>query len=159
MRKIPAAMILVLCISVIVHARQEEQPEDRVQVRGTFGTATFFESEPHKVFGAMVDFRLVGGLRVGPEVLYHIGPDQDRDITSTILLTYDFRRLKRVTPFFTGGAGVLHSTYGRWTRNGVTAGIGGGVKIAISRNLFVAPEVRVGWEPIGRAMVSVGYRF
>jgi len=158
MRKIPAAMILVLCISVIAHARQDE-PADRVQVRGMFGTAVFIESEPHNVYGAMIDFRLVKGLRVGPEVLYHIGPGQDRDITSTILLSYDFRRLKRVTPFITGGAGLLHHKYGRSTWNGVTAGFGGGVKIGISRNFFVAPEIRAGWDPIGRAMVSIGYRF
>jgi opacity protein-like surface antigen len=151
-------MILVLCISVIAHARQD-RAEDRVQVRGVFGTAGFIESDPHDIFGAMVDFRLVNGLRVGPEVLYHIGPGQDRDITSTILLSYDFRRLKRVTPFITGGVGVLHHTNGRSTWNGVTAGFGGGVKIAISRNLYVAPEIRGGWEPIGRAMVSIGYRF
>ena len=158
MRTIPAAMILLLSVSVTAHARQDGA-DDRVQVRGIFGSATFYESDPHTVFGALVDFRVVGGLRVGPEVLYHIGPGQDRDITSTLLLSYDFRRLKRVTPFITGGAGVLHHTYGRSTWSGLTAGFGGGVKIAISRNLFVAPEIRGGWEPLGRAMVSIGYRF
>jgi hypothetical protein len=158
MRTIPAAMILLLCVSVMARA-QEDRAQGRVEVRGILGTATFYESDPHDAFGALVDFRLASGLRVGPEILYHIGPGKDRDITSTFLMSYDFRRQKRVTPFITSGAGVLHHTYGRSTWTGLTAGFGGGVKFTISRKLFVAPEVRLGWEPIGRAMVSIGYRF
>ena len=158
MRSIPAAIIVVLCVSAMAQARQD-RPEDRVQIRGLFGSAAFFESQTHKTVGATIDFRLAGGLRLGPELIYHIGPDQDRDITSTALVSYDFRRLKRVTPFVTGGVGLLHHTEGRGSSNSLTAGGGGGLKFAITQRLFVAGEVRAGWEPIARAMVGIGYRF
>jgi len=141
----------------MAHARQDRS-EDRVQIRGLLGGAAFFESQTHKAMGATVDFRLAGGLRLGPEVIYHIGPGQDRDITSTLLVSYDFRRLKRVTPFVTGGVGLLHHMEG-WSWNSFTMGGGGGLKIAISPRLFVTGEVRAGWEPVGRAMVGIGYRF
>ena len=54
-----------------------------MQVRGLFGGSAFLESQTHKAMGATADFRLAAGLRLGPEVIYHIGPGQDRDITST----------------------------------------------------------------------------
>ena len=158
MRTIPAAILAVLCVSVMAHARQN-RPEDSVQIRGLFGGAAFFGAETHKAMGASADFRLARGLRLGPEVIYHIGPGRDRDITSTLLVSYDFRRLKRVTPFITGGVGLLHHMEGQWSWNSSTIGGGGGVKVAISRRLFVAGEVRAGWEPFGRAMGGLGYRF
>jgi hypothetical protein len=159
MRTIPAAIIIALCVSVMAHA-QQDRPEDRVQVRGLVGGSAFFESQIHKAVGGTVDFRLAGGLRLGPEVIYHIGPGQDRDITSTALVSYDFRRLKRVTPFVTGGVGLFHHTEGRgWSSNSFTAGGGGGLKIAITRHLFLAGEVRAGWEPVAQAMMGIGYRF
>ena len=40
-----------------------------------------------------------------------------------------------------------------------TASVGGGVKIFLTKRLFVAPEVSVGREPDVRATVSVGYLF
>ena len=158
MRTIPAAIIIALCVSVMAHA-QQDRPEDRVQVRGLVGGSAFFESQTHKAVGGTVDFRLAGGLRIGPEVIYHIGPGQDRDITSTALVSYEFRRLKRVTPFVTGGVGLLHHMDGRWSSNSFAAGGGGGLKIAMTGRLFVVGEVRAGWEPIGQAMVGIGYRF
>ena len=158
MRTIPAAIIVVLCGSVMAHA-QEDRPEDRVQVRGLFGGSAFLESQTHKAVGATADFRLAAGLRLGPEVIYYIGPGEDRDITSTALVSYDFRRLKRVTPFVTGGVGLLNHMDGPRSWNSITAGGGGGLKFAITRRLFAAGEVRAGWEPVARAMVGIGYRF
>ena len=157
MRTIPAAIIIALCVSVMAHA-QEDRPEDRVQVRGLVGGSAFFESQTHTALGGTVDFRLAGGLRLGPEVIYHIGPGQDRDITSMALVSYEFRRLKRVTPFVTGGVGLFHHTEG-WSSKSFMVGGGGGLKIAITRRLFVVGEGRAGWEPIAQAMVGIGYRF
>jgi hypothetical protein len=152
------ATILVLCLGAAAHA--QERPEDRVQIRGVAGWAGFGDSRliHHTVLGGATDIRLVAGLRAGPEVLYHIGPGSDRDITLMPVLSYDFRRLSRVTPFVSGGFGVLRHTGGDGWANSATFGAGGGVKIAISRSFFVAPEVRVGWDPTVRAMISIGYR-
>jgi hypothetical protein len=68
MRTIPGAIIVVLCVSVMAHARQD-RPEDRVQVRGLFGSAAFFEPRPIRPWAPSADFRLARGLRLGPEVI------------------------------------------------------------------------------------------
>ena len=159
--RITAIMILVLSLSVVAHA-QEERSEDRVQVRAITGWAGFGDEGGlihHGVVGGSMDFRLLAGLRAGTEVLYHVGPGQDRDISFLPTLSYEFRRLKRVAPFVSAGYGVLrHSGGARWS-NSLTVGLGAGVKIALSERLFIAPEIRSGWEPVARAMVSIGYRF
>jgi hypothetical protein len=152
-------VICVLCLCVAAHA-QQDRPENRIQVRGVAGWTGFGESIiDHAVVGIATDVRLLAGLRSGLELLYHIGPDRDRDISLLPVLSYDFRRLKRVTPFVSGGMGVLrHTNGGRWSTS-FTLGAGGGVKLAVSEHFFVAPEVRVGWEPAVRLMASVGYRY
>jgi len=52
-----------------------------------------------------------------------------------------------------GGDGI-DTSFTTWT-----ASVGGGVKIFLTKRLFVAPEVRVGREPNVRGTVSVGYVF
>ena len=47
----------------------------------------------------------------------------------------------------------------RFSSNGFTAGVGAGARIRIGNRLWLSPEFRVGWEPIIRATVSVGYTF
>jgi len=151
-------MILAGCLCIPAYA-QEDRREDRVQVRGIAGWAGFYEDSSHRVAGVTTDIRLIAGLRVGPEVLYYAGGGQDRDITAMTVLTYDFRRSKRVTPFVSGGAGGLWHRDSRGWKNSMTFGAGAGVKFAISKRLFIAPEIRGGWEPLARASVSIGYRF
>ena len=149
-------VICMLCLCVAAHP-QLEHPEDRFQVRGVAGWAGFGDEGliHHDVLGVMTDVRLAGGLRIGPEVLYNIGPGRDRDFSIMPVVGYDFRRLKRFTPFVNGGFGLLlHTDGSRWS-NSFAYGAGGGVKIAISERFFIAPEVRAGWEPVARAMISL----
>jgi len=153
-------MILVLCLRVVAYA-QEEIPRDRIEVRGIAGWSGFADEAllHHGALGGMVDFRLKDGLRLGPEVLYHIGPRKDRDVSLVLVFSRDFRRLKKVSPFVSAGGGVLFHSEGRQWYYSSTYGAGAGVKFAISKHLFVAPEIRVGWEPAIRVMGSFGYRF
>jgi len=139
-------MILACCLCIPAYA-QEERQDDRVQVRGIFGASAFYEADIHKTVGVMTDVRLLAGLRFGPEVVYHIGPPQDRDMTTMAVLSYDFNRSKRVTPFISAGGGMLRQNdRGRWLWRRPAYGAGGGVKIATSERLFIAPELRLGWE-------------
>src|SRR5262245_20689811 len=153
-------MILVLCPCVHAYA-QEEIPRDRFEVRGIAGWSGFADESliHHGALGGMTDVRLKGGLRIGPEVLYHIGPRKDRDVSLLLVSSYDFRRLKRVSPFVSWGGGMLIHSDGRQWHSSYTYGGGTGVKFSISKQLFVAPEIRVGWEPALRVMGSLGYRF
>src|SRR5262249_13949072 len=150
---------LVLCLSVAAYG-QEESPRDRIQVRGVAGWSGFADEGliHHGVLGVMTDVRLASGLRAAAEVLYHIGPRNDLDVSLVPVLSYDFQLLKRVSPFVTAGYGVLlHSGGRRWAKR-PTYGVGAGTKFAISKHLFVAEEVRFGWEPAIRVTGSRGYR-
>lgn len=48
-------------------------------------------------------------------------------------------------------------TYFFWGHSG-TFGAGLGVTVFLNERLFVAPGVRLGWEPFLRSTVSAGYR-
>jgi hypothetical protein len=117
--------------------------------------------------GGAVDVRLVAGLRVGPEILYHIGPtttyrglEKDRDMTLSLMTSYDFKRSGRVTPYVTVGGGMLRRSYrGTWWSESFTFSAGSGMKIALSKRVFVAPELRGGLNPTVQASVRIGYRF
>ncbi|HEY5883426.1 MAG TPA: hypothetical protein VIT88_02005 [Pyrinomonadaceae bacterium] len=41
----------------------------------------------------------------------------------------------------------------------LSASAGAGLKMFISKHIFVAPEARLGWQPTARATVSIGYVF
>jgi hypothetical protein len=60
----------------------------------------------------------------------------------------------RDTDFVTGAPVTFDTSYKTWTANA-----GGGLKVFISKHLFVAPEARIGYQPTLRATVSIGYAF
>ena len=56
--------------------------------------------------------------------------------------------------FVTGAPRVFDTSVTTWT-----ASAGGGVKMFLTKRLFVSPELRVGSEPTVRATINVGYVF
>ena len=60
----------------------------------------------------------------------------------------------RDTDFVTGTPVTFDTSYTTWS-----ASAGGGVKVFVSKHLFIAPEARLGREPTARATVSIGYVF
>jgi hypothetical protein len=159
--RILTAMIFVLTLGICAWAQEESSP-GRVEASGLLGSTGFGEDLiRHTTVGGGADVRLVAGLRVGSEILYHIGPKVDRDMSLSLTASYDFNRTSRVTPFVTAVGGMLRRSYGgvwRWSE-GATCGAGAGVKIALSKRVFVAPEVRAGLNPELQASVRIGYRF
>ena len=69
----------------------------------------------------------------------------------------------RVVPYVLGGVGWARSRFKgltpTFTNNEVFVEAGGGVKIYFAQNWFIAPDLRIGWEPHVRASVGVGYTF
>lgn len=117
----------------------------------------------HTSFGVGAEWIVLPWLTVGPEVLYMVGPGDDRDTFVLGVARIGVRPFaSRVEPFLTIGGGLMahrdrfgsqsyHATEGAWIG-------GGGVRINATSRIFIAPEVTVGWEPHIRASVSVGIR-
>jgi hypothetical protein len=143
----------------------QENGRNRFEVEATGGWAGFPDDRwiHHGIVGGSFRTFIIGSLNIAPEVLYMVGPDGDRDVSVTPMAGYQFRRSARVQPYVNGGVGWLRHQEAFGTRSfsstGVTFGGGGGFKIRISDRLFVASEVRLGWEPFLRTTVSIGYSF
>ena len=121
---------------------------------------------------AMINHGIVGGaarwnvsprISIGPEIVYMIGPGEDRDLFLTGNVTFDVFSNRRVTPFFVAGGGLFRhsdrvgsgsfsSTEGAFTG-------GGGVRFLIGERFYLAPEARLGWELHTRLSISAGWRF
>jgi hypothetical protein len=117
----------------------------------------------HVVVGGHVRFPLTPSLTIGPEITYMVGPGSDRDLVATGNLWVDLTAPDRsgparIVPFLVVGGGIFtHSERGCSSTEASLTG-GGGLRVWITDHVYVAPEVRLGWEPHVRAMVSVGVR-
>ena len=131
------------------------------------GWAGFVDEETidHSVVGGAARFYLTPRLSVGPEVVFMRGPGEDRDFMATGNVTFDLfgptgGRRPRITPFVVGGAGIFRNrnqffgSSSAHTEGAFTAG--GGVRAFVSDRVYVASDVRVGWELHLRATVAVG---
>jgi hypothetical protein len=121
-----------------------------------------------------VRFYVTRRVSVEPEFLYMRNSLDDQDYLIQPSVAYDLAQSTgRFVPYVIAGAGVLHHR-GRffgadfdtgqprvfdtsYTSFAVSAG--GGVKMFLSKRLFIAPEGRVGWQPSLRGTVSIGYVF
>ena len=137
-----------------------------VDIRAGLGAASFVDegSDNHGVVGASARFYLTRRFSVEPEIVYMWrGNSSHRDWLFMPNVAFDFRSLdKKVVPYVIGGVGYLRITDGLvrlFTVDSWVAEAGGGAKIYLNRNVFLAPEVRIGSELYVRAAVSVGYTF
>ena len=166
------AIVLGLCCFSGVAAQEVSPP--RAEVRGTVGFADFteFGELRHTVVGGSLRLYLTRRLSIEPELLYMRRNTQDEDYVIVPHVAFDLRDPReRVVPYVIGGVGLLHhrGRFNRLTPTGIvqdtvssnswTANGGAGVKIYLTDRLFIAPDVRVGWEPVLRGTVSIGYTF
>ena len=146
----------------------------KIEVKVTYGIAYFDENrldDRHQVWGGSFRYYFSPRVSVEPEILYmrHTASDQDLVISPNVAL--DMRRPgARFNPYFTTGVGVIH----HWektrritsqnqpvvetssaTKPNFTFGFG--IKIFVTKHLYISPELRFGAEPILRETVSVGY--
>jgi hypothetical protein len=135
----------------------------RIEISGGSGWAGFPDDGwlHHVSVGAMARIQIVGGLKFAPEFSYMYRSQADRDIVFVPNLVYEFRRNAKVVPYLIGGVGILrhYASNPYWERaaNGGTLGFGFGTKIFLKSRVYVAPEVRFGWEPFLRIGGSIGY--
>ncbi len=119
------------------------------------------ESYPHFVVGAATRIRIWRHWAIEPEFNYMRRSANDQDYLFQPNVVYEFHpRGERVVPYLIGGVGILRHK-GAFDRSVTTwsASAGAGLKLFVSKHVFIAPEARLGSEPTARATVSIGYVF
>ena len=171
-----AVLFTLLFTSHVV--AQDTGSKPRAEIKMTIGASDFGtddESYPHLVVGAATRIRITRHWAIEPEFSYMRRSSNDEDYVVQPNVVYEFNSVGngRAVPYLIGGVGYIRhksvfndfdpvtgapetydTSYRTWS-----ASAGGGLKIFVSKHLFVAPEARVGREPTVRATVSIGYVF
>lgn len=167
-------LLSVILLLVVLAPAARAQSVRLASIEAVTGDAAFIdESWDHRsIGGGAARVGLTPRLAVGPEVLYLRGPGGAHDVTATAAVTFDLVRpspARRVVPFIAAGVGLVRQTrlvgggpgstrLVPYTSSEGTVSGGVGARIALGRHLFVAPDVRLGWEPETRASIAVGWR-
>lgn len=146
-----------------------------IDVRALGGHAYGLEDTPPHAWlaGAGVSVPVSSRLRVSFELMHAQMYGRDYYERRAILLTpvfeYEFLPKRRVRPYMAGGFGftLYRSLFPtgpdaqfEWETGGsFNLGGGAGLRLFLTKRLFVSPEVRVGLIPFLRSTLSVGYRF
>jgi outer membrane protein with beta-barrel domain len=167
----------VLCVLLGTSHVIAQESHPRAEIKAIVGASDFGlddEPYPHFVVGAATRVHIWRNWSVEPEFNFMRRSSNDHDYLFQPNVVYEFKtREKRVVPYLIGGVGVVHNksvyrdtdfvtgapvtidtSYTTWT-----ASAGAGLKIFLSKRLFIAPEARIGREPTARATVSIGYVF
>lgn len=172
-----SAVLITLFVSSHVVA-QDSDSRPRVEVKMFVGASDFgFEDEsyPHLVVGAATRIHISRHWSIEPEFNFMRRSSTDHDYVVQPNVVYEFNRQgERVVPYLIGGVGVIHhkgvvindtnfftgapvtfdTSYTTWS-----ASAGAGLKVFVSKRLFISPEARLGYQPTARATVSIGYVF
>ena len=172
---ISAAMLLFCSLPAL--AQDEDSPRPKAEIRLTGGVSGFTGDDgeiPHGVAGGSFRVYVTRRVSIEPEFLYMTNNPNDRDYLGPGECGLRFwrlgqairavcrRRRRCLAPsqsilwrgLRTGQPRVFDTSY---TSLAVSAG--GGVKMFLTKRLFIAPEARVGYQPSLRATVSIGYVF
>lgn len=159
----------VVATPAIVEAQSAPAADRSWLVEAGVGHAEFADSPPmpHSVFGVSTRVYLTPRLAIGPEFALMRGSGEHRDTFLTGNVSWDLRprmpeaRLNLV-PFVLGGLGVMSLTdsvgTGTYSSTEGAFTAGGGLRLESASGLYVAPEVRIGWELHWRAGVTIGFR-
>lgn len=171
---------LVLSLICLTSARAQ-QPVSPPKIEAKFfaGVSTFsttFSGDlRHTVVGGALRFYLTRRLSIEPEFMHMRRGAHDRDYVFTPHVAVDLADPRgRFVPYLLAGVGVEHHrdefsyldffnnnqpVKRKVANNTISANAGDGVKIFLTDRLYVAPDVRGGYEPNFRATISVGYVF
>jgi hypothetical protein len=137
-------------------------------VEGGLGHAGFIDSPivDHFTVGGSARVFVTPRIAIGPEVVYMRGPGTDRDRAIMGTLSFDLlpdaARSRRVVPYLVVSGGLTRQSVDfasvpfTSTEGALSGGIG--ARIALGRGIYLAPEARLGWEPLTRVAVSIGLR-
>jgi hypothetical protein len=130
------------------------------------GYAGFVDEDTieHVSVGVAWRWRITPRFSVGPELDFMVGPQADRDLFVTVKALVDFMPDRKLSPYFVADGGIMlhrdeivYRTGPYWAREGAVS-FGGGIRVDLSPRMFVAPEIRIGWEPHIRVTAVVGWR-
>ena len=152
-RKWGLGLLVLACAS----AAGAEGAPGPYAVSAAFGPVAFVEGSGTE---AEITLAVPTGRRwaVGVEAGYlHASPRERGAVVGLNLVRHSGGTGSRVRPYWLVGVGFFNG--GRhWSgSSGVTPTAGLGVRIFLNRTLFLAPELRVGYVPMARATVVVGY--
>jgi|GEM_PF-948440 len=169
---------IVTCVTPLCAQQRQQLTRPKVEGKVMFGTADFIAVDDvdleHTLVGAAVRVYVTKRLSIEPEYVYMRRSDNDHDQIVQPNVAYDFTDpTKRVVVYGIAGTGVLYHKSTYFSTDFVTgaprvfdksfttwtASAGGGVKIFLTKRLFVSPEIRVGHEPAFRATINAGYVF
>jgi hypothetical protein len=158
--------LLILTLLICASPAFAEPLAGTMELRGTVGYSNFLDDGPlhHLVTGGSARFYVTNRLAVEPEFLFMYRSSQDIDFQVIPNVVFEFtKRESRFQPYAIGGVGLqrhreLTGTGYYWS-NSWTGSAGIGTKIFLSDRLYVAPEFRLGLEPIVRITASIGYVF
>lgn len=137
----------------------------RAEIKANYGGATFIfdDGGGHHLVSGAVRVYVTKRWSIEPEFVYMRDGVADQDRLFSLNAAYDITDPSERAVFYAiGGGGVQsHRRYppydSGYTRGSWNAGVG--VKVFITKRLFVAPELRIGVEPLARATIGVGYVF
>ena len=170
-----AVLITLLAGSNV--AAQDSGSRPRAEIKMNLGASDFGDEDysyPHFVVGTAIRFRISRHWAIEPEFNYMRRSSNDEDYVVQPNVVYEFNSIeKRVVPYLIGGVGVVRhksvyrgsdfvtgapvtydTSYTTWS-----ASAGAGLKVFVSKRLFIAPEARIGSQPTVRATVGIGYVF
>ena len=170
------AVLMLLSLTPIA-AQDHEVTPPKAEIRLTVGASGFTSDDgriPHGLAGGSVRIYVNRRFSVEPEFLYMRNSIDDQDYLAQQSFAYDLAGPNaRFVPYLVAGVGILHHrgrSFGldfdtRQPRvfdesyTEFAASAGGGVKMFLTKRLFIAPEGRVGRQPSLRGTISIGYVF
>jgi hypothetical protein len=164
-RPAPLALTVVLIAGSAFAQSPDPRPAPAIEMLAGYAGFVDDATIDHSIFGAAGRVYLTPRLAVGPELVYMVGPNADRDLYLTGNLTFDVMaplqgRPRRVTPFLVVGGGFFqHSdragSFSFTSYEGAFTG-GGGVRGWITERVYVLADIRVGWELHSRVNGGIG---
>ena len=153
----PMRRVVVIALLVAASAFGQRA----IDLKGSVGMTVFSEDdERHFLSGASARFYLTRRLSVEPEFQYLYLSSQHYDLGFVPNVVFDFGG-ERVVPYVTGGVGLMYTRhdFGHFVSGGTDlfVTLGGGVKVYVTDNWFVAPDVRFGFVPHLRFSAGLGY--
>jgi opacity protein-like surface antigen len=143
--------------------------ERGVEAKGTLGISSFIDEnfDEHFVAGVSVRLPLTERTSIEPEFTYMRAGAADQDFFLRASIVYDLAHWGRATPYVIGGGGIFwQRTSGLgpggnlvFTSSEATAAGGLGLRLRLAQGWTLAPEARMGWEPLFQVTASVGYAF
>jgi hypothetical protein len=159
-----AFFLVALCAGIL----EAQQRHSRGALVGVVGYAGFLDEATidNAVLGGALLLHVSPRFALEPEFLYMRESASVQSYVVQMNVAWEFGAPTRVRPYLVAGAGLLHqrtefpgAVDPTFSSNEFTGNGGLGLRIRISDRFVMSPEFRLGWEPLLRATVGLGYEF